>query len=354
MKLLKTHKRNEIGYYSGLVGPTREEMQVIRQPDALPALAGSVLTIGNFDGFHVGHQAIFEALGTRARALGLPVAAITFEPHPLTEIAPSRAPLPLSTPAQRIRRLESAGVDILLVQTFDREFSRLSPEDFIHRYLVELFRARVVGVGHNFRFGREHRGTIDTLKSHAADFEVIEVPPVLRWGEPVSSSRVRAAVAAGEVGRARRLLGRCYEIEGSPAGGTGRGRSETVPTLNMKPQNALIPGHGVYISRLAFDREAGSPVWLDSVTNIGTRPTFNGHGLTIETHVLDRTLGEDRGGLRLKFLRRLRDEERFSNSDTLRDQILRDIETARRYFRRLAGIAGCVPVERAPGKVGND
>jgi len=307
-------------------------MKLIRHLEDLPDLSGSVVTIGNFDGFHVGHRAILDTLGERGRALGLPVVAVTFEPHPLAVIAPDRAPVPISTPRQRTRRLEAAGVDVLFIQEFDPEFSRLEPGDFISRYLIGAFRARALVVGANFRFGHRHRGTIETLRARTGDFEVVEVPPVVRGGLPVSSSRIRRCLAGGEVSRARRLLGHCYEMEGQRVGGAGRGSRKTVPTLNMEPWNRLIPKDGVYVTRVRLGESAD---WLDAVSNVGVRPTFNGRDRTIETFVPDRVISRDEDGLRLKFLRRLRDECRFSDTRALRDQILRDVDDARRFFRRL-------------------
>lgn len=315
-------------------------MQVIHHLDALPALSGTVVTVGNFDGLHVGHQKILDTLRSYGRRLGLSVGAITFEPHPLRQIAPERAPVRLSTPGQRIRLLERQGVDVLLIQQFDRAFSRLSPEEFIARYLVGGFGARLVCVGHNFRFGHEHRGSVETLRAGSFPFSVVEVPPVLRGGRPVSSSRVRESLREGDVSLARRLLGRCYEIEGSQVSGTGRGSRETVPTLNMKPHNELMPRDGVYCTRIRLRAAEGMKncPWLDAVTNIGTRPTFNGAARTVETFVPDQEIGSVREAVALRFFRRIREERRFSSSAELRAQILRDVEASRRFFRRLSFI----------------
>lgn len=303
-------------------------MKVIRSLDNLAELAGSVLTIGNFDGFHLGHQAIFGALNEAAARLGLPRVAITFEPHPLELISPERAPVAISTPGQRERLVAAAGADVLYIQTFDRSFSRLTPEEFISRYVVDAFHARVLTVGHNFRFGCEHRGSVATLERYADRFDLVAVPPVVLDGTPVSSSRVRTAITEGEVARAGRLLGRSYEIEGSRVSGTGRGARETVPTLNMQPDNPLRPGRGVYLTEIAL----GAGAWLPALTNVGTRPTFNGVGETIETHVPDREIPPGEGRVRLRFLERLRDEERFADTAGLRARILQDIDRAREFF----------------------
>jgi len=312
-----------------------EEMRVIHHLDDLPRLSGSVVTIGNFDGFHLGHRAIIRALGERGAAMHLPVVAMTFKPHPLVEVAPERAPVPLSTPAERIRLLEEAGVDIVFVQHFDEAFSRLTPEVFIGRYLVDAFHARLVAVGQNFRFGHQHRGTLQALESAADDFEVLAVPPVLFRGHAVSSSRIRREVAAGNVSTARRMLGRCYTIEGRVVRGEGRGGRETVPTLNLDPSNRLIPRSGVYLTRARIPGFPNVRSWVDSLTNVGLRPTFGGDSLTIETFVLDHVLGVRPPTLELKFLAQLRDEKIFSGADALKAQILKDAGQARRFFRRL-------------------
>jgi riboflavin kinase/FMN adenylyltransferase len=312
-------------------------MKVIRHVNDLPVLEGSVVTIGNFDGFHLGHQAIFRTLREKGSALGLPVVAVTFEPHPLAQIAPERAPEPISTPEQRIRLLVAAGVDILFIQPFDVAFSRLTPADFITRYLDRALCARLVSVGHNFRFGFEHRGTVETLRSAASGFEVLEVAPVAWRGRPVSSSRIRQCLAAGNVAIARHLLGRCYEIEGRHVAGAGRGRNATVPTINIAPFNRLIPKHGVYVTRIRLDPFGSGSDWLPGVTNVGTRPTFDGVEATIETFVPDRTVHPGGRLLRLQFLSRIRDERRFSDTTELRRQILADADAANRLFRRLKG-----------------
>jgi riboflavin kinase/FMN adenylyltransferase len=323
-------------------------MQVIRHLDDLPPVidcrgrdcdggGGSVVTIGNFDGFHVGHQAILEALREKGRALRLPVAAITFEPHPLKLIAPERAPRPVSTVDQRLAWLAEAGADLVLVQNFDAPFSRLSPSEFISTYLDGAFRARLLSIGGNFRFGHRHAGSLDSLRRWNGAFEVLEVPPVFLGGAPVSSSRIRRCLSDGEVGRARKLLGRPYEITGRQVPGEGRGRRETVPTLNLAPDDLLLPRYGVYLTRI----RSGEGGWLEGVTNVGTRPTFGGESPSIETFVPDRTLPAISGPLTLRFLHRLRDERRFPDAAALREQILRDVAAARRFFGRLERFAPC-------------
>ena len=294
-------------------------------------LDGSVVTIGNFDGFHRGHAAILKTLALRAEKAGCPSVAITFNPHPLEILAPKRAPVALSTLDQKIALLSAAGLDLLLVEPFDAEFSRMSPEQFIARYLIDRLRARSVCVGDNFRFGHGHRGNIRTLEGCPDEFEVIPVPAVFDSGEPISSSRIRRLLVGGDVRGARRLLGRSYRIDGQIVAGRGRGRKVTVPTLNLQSANPLLPADGVYLTRMSLD---GGAV-MDGVTNVGVRPTFDGIERTVETHLLADTPGVGDGTADLCFMRRLRDERRFPDAGTLKSQIAIDIATANKFFRRL-------------------
>jgi riboflavin kinase/FMN adenylyltransferase len=259
---------------------------------------------------------------------------MTFSPHPIRFLAPDRAPHMISTLEQKIRLIESTGVDVLFIANFDLPFSRLSPEEFIETYLIHGLRSRSVCVGSNFNFGYRQRGSIQTLRQFAPPLEVIEVPPVRVRGAIVSSSRVRQMVKAGHVSQACRLLGRWIEIEGKIVSGAGRGRTMKVPTLNLESENELIPKNGVYITRIALD--AGPLV--DAITNIGTRPTFGESSLTIETFVLNASVPDDVARARLHFLHRLRDERKFDSPQELRSQIGIDVARTETFFRRLEGV----------------
>jgi riboflavin kinase/FMN adenylyltransferase len=292
----------------------------------------SVVSIGNFDGLHLGHREILQKVVHRARELGLQSVAMTFEPHPVRFLAPDRAPRMISTLDQKMRMIESVGIDVLLIARFDEPFSRLAPEEFIQRYLIDGLRARSVCVGANFNFGYRGKGNTQTLRNFHSDMEIIEVPPVSVRGTIVSSSRIRELVAAGEVSRACRLLGRWIELEGTIVSGAGRGRTMKAPTLNLRPDNELIPKVGVYVSRISLD---GGPS-LNAVTNVGVRPTFHQSDLTIETFVLSAAVPSDVTAARLDFLHRLRDEKKFDSPEDLGRQILRDVERARKLFRGLS------------------
>jgi len=298
--------------------------------DAAPA-EPSVVSIGNFDGLHLGHQAILKSVVERAQELGVRSVAMTFSPHPIRVVAPDRAPKLISTLDQKIRLIESTGIDLLFIARFDEAFSHLSPEEFIREYLEEGLQARSVCVGSNFNFGYRQSGTVATLKQWRGDLEVIEVPSVRVRGMVASSTRVRDLITAGRISTACRLIGRWFEIEGPIVCGSGRGHVVTVPTVNMKPENELLPKIGVYATRISLD----GGVFEDPITNVGTRPTFNERELTVETFVFSGRVPENASAVRLEFLRRLRDEVKFESPEALRRQIGFDVERCRKFFRLL-------------------
>lgn len=292
-------------------------------------LDGSVVSIGNFDGLHLGHRQILQTVVERARELGVQSVAMTFSPHPIQFLAPDRAPKMISTLEQKIRLIEATGIDVLFIAQFDTAFSKLLPHEFIQQYLIDGLRARSVCVGGNFNFGYQQRGTIQTLREFQSQFEIIEVPPVEVRRTIVSSSRIRQFVAAGRMSHACRLLARWMEIEGPIVSGAGRGRTMKVPTLNLQTENELIPARGVYVTRIALD--GGAP--LAAVTNIGTRPTFGETSETIETFVMNASIPDEIQRARLEFLYRLRDERKFDSPETLQAQIAIDVRRANKYFR---------------------
>jgi riboflavin kinase/FMN adenylyltransferase len=306
-------------------------MKVVSGPPDAAAARPCVLTIGNFDGLHLGHQFILRSVVDQARGLELQAAVLTFDPHPVRVLSPENAPKLISTTTQKLRLMESTGIDVVYTAPFDREFASLTPDAFIREYLVESLQVKVLCVGRNFTFGHRQHGTTDTLRSWRHAFDVVEIPPVLARGVVVSSTQVRQYIQEGHVSRACRLLGRWFEVEGAIVEGAGRGRHLTVPTINLKPENELLPRRGVYISRIAL----GPGYFMDSITNIGIRPTFGENVDTIETFALHADVpGGDRSA-RLQFLKRIRDERKFDSPELLQDQIRRDIATAERYFRRL-------------------
>lgn len=297
-----------------------------------PALGiGCALSIGNFDGLHLGHRAILNKVRERAEHLKLPPAVLTFDPHPVRVLAPERAPKLLTTLAQKLRLMEAAGMQLVLVTPFTAQVAALRPEDFIRRYLIDTLHAKSLCVGSNFTFGNRQTGTIATLQEWRNEFECIEVPAVATRGLRVSSTTIRQRVQDGKVSQAGRMLGRWYEIEGRIVSGAGRGKSVTVPTLNLEPQNELVPPRGVYVTRTSMDTGG----FVDSITNIGTRPTFDDGSTSIETFVLRDPVPTTVSTARVQFLRRLRDEQKFDSPELLRQQIGRDVRATERFFRML-------------------
>ncbi len=293
----------------------------------------STVTVGNFDGLHVGHQKILREVRERARATGQRAAVITFDPHPMRVLHPDRAPVMIQTLAQRLAGFEQMGLDAALVLRFDLALSRMSPEEFIEKIVVQGLRAGAILVGANFRFGHRGAGDVRLLGEFGKrdGFDVEIVPPVEVGGQVVSSTAIRAAVAGGNVADAIPLLGRPFSLTGEIRAGAGRGRTILFPTLNLAPEQELLPKLGVY----ATESLVGGKLY-SSVTNVGTRPTFNGAGVTVESHLLEFDQSITEGRMEVRFYAGIRDERRFSGVDELRAQIARDIEAARRFFAERA------------------
>jgi riboflavin kinase/FMN adenylyltransferase len=299
-----------------------------------PSKRGSVLAIGNFDGIHLGHQAILKQAVELAAKTSAVATALTFEPSPLKILRPESAPKRISTPEQRLEWFRAVDVESAVVLPFTVELSKLTPQEFVERILVRELQVRAVLVGENFRFGHKQAGDTALLDQLAAanGFEVIALAPVEAHGEVVSSTVIRREIAAGDVAQAGRLLGRPYVLTGEIVSGTGTGRKFTFPTLNLRPDQELLPAPGVYITRTLLVGETTS---RRSVTNIGVRPTFNGAALTVETHLLDFNEDIRPRRIELRFWKRLRSEKKFSGPEALRAQIARDIRSANRFFTLL-------------------
>lgn len=302
-------------------------------------LGPCAVTIGNFDGVHVGHREILARAIARARENGWQAAALTFDPHPTRVVAPERAPRLMSTLDERLEMFERLGLDLAVVLRFDAELMRQSPEQFARLTLAEALGAKAVVVGENFRFGSRHAGDIAALTElgEALGFSVDAVKPLQWGGEPVSSSRIRRLVDAGEVGAVRKLLGRPFWLRGAVVSGRGIGSRETVPTLNIEPEAELLPPDGVYVTQAA-DLDDGRS-W-PAVSNIGLRPTFGPSERTVETHLLAPLEGDSPRRLQLCLHRRLRAEREFPSSAALKAQILEDVGAARRFFRLREAAAG--------------
>jgi len=293
---------------------------------------GSVVTIGNFDGMHLGHQAVLRKVVQRARALRAVATAVTFDPPPLKVLRPAAVPPRIFTNEQRLECFRELGLEAAVVLRFDRVLAQIRAEDFVREVLAARLRPRAVFVGENFCFGRGRAGDAALLRrlGPGLGFQV-EVVPAARYGnEVVSSTAVRRAVAEGDVGRAARFLGRPFTLTGEIRAGSGTGRKFVFPTLNLSPEQELLPLPGVYVT----ETYVGSGAFR-SVTNIGRRPTFNGSSLSIESHLLGFSQRLTHGRMEIRFWKRLRDEKRFPDAAALRAQIARDIARAERFFARL-------------------
>lgn len=311
-------------------------MKVYTNVESLPAdLKKTVVTVGNFDGVHLGHQRILREVIEEARARGAASFALTFEPHPMRLLRPQQSPLLITPPAERIARLERTGLDAVLILSFTRGLAELSARDFAATILRDALHAVSVHEGDQFRFGRAASGDLNTLKELGAElgFSVHVHPAEHVHKDAVSSSRIRELLAAGDVSRARALMGAAFSIESSPAVGRGYGTSYTVPTINLAPYSELIPANGVYITCLEVAGES-----FRAVTNVGTRPTFGEGQVVIESHLLNfHPISLDATTpLRLTFFAKLREEIRWETPNALKAQIGLDVQRANRYFRLMS------------------
>ena len=294
----------------------------------------SVLAIGNFDGIHLGHQAILRATVERARALNAASTALTFDPSPRKVLRPESAPPRLSTNAQRMEWFNALGLEAVVVLPFTLDLARLSQREFVEQILVSDLHVKAVLVGEDFRFGHKQAGDVKLLSELGSKhgFDVVIIPPVVYRGEVVSSTIIRREVAEGDVSHAARLLGRPFALTGEVVSGTGTGRKFTFPTLNLAVEQELLPARGVYVTRTCLEGETRSH---RSVTNIGFRPTFNGASLSVETHLLDAQLDTTPKRMEVRFWKRLREEKKFRSPEELRAQIAADIARADKFFSRL-------------------
>ena len=295
----------------------------------------ALVSVGNFDGVHRAHAHVLQEIVTRARQQGAKAVAVTFEPHPIRILRPDSG-LKLITPtAEKLRLLETTGVDAVLLLPFGRDLSLMTPRQFAERILKRKLHAREVHEGFNFRFGHKASGDMNMLAEFGREmgFEVKVYPESKLRGETVSSSQIRKLIAEGSVRRARLLLSRPFCILGTPGRGRGYGSKYTVPTINLARYEELVPKDGVYVTCTRVGKET-----FESVTNVGNRPTFGADLFAIETHLLNFHLMEltPETEVEICFLDRLRNEIKFPSVDTLREQIARDVKKARRYFRLLA------------------
>jgi riboflavin kinase / FMN adenylyltransferase len=310
-------------------------LQVIKDPfRPIDLPRGGVVTVGNFDGVHLGHQTMLREVARRAGELGAPAVVVTFEPHPLKVLHPERAPRMIQTLRQREEAIEACGIDALVLVPFTRDFSLTPAEDFIRDLLVKRLAVREVQVGEHFMFGRERGGNMNVLRRIGGEtgFTVRGIPDVKDKAAAISSTRVRNALLEGDVASANALLGREYAMDGIIAKGDRMGRKIGFPTMNLKPDNELYPKDGVYFTSV---RIASFQRTFPCVTNIGRRPTvYEDYATTIESFILDFSSDVYGERVRLSFFERVRDEQAFPSLLELTAQIKRDVEATRLYFQK--------------------
>jgi riboflavin kinase/FMN adenylyltransferase len=304
---------------------------ILRLDSLVPAGWGPLaVSLGNFDGVHLGHARLVAETVREARATGGPAVVLAFDPHPARVLHPERAPATLITIAQKAELLAGLGIDRLAVLPFTKEVASLDAGSFAREVLVGCLGAVAVVVGANFRFGRGRSGDAGALAALGAGlgFRVRSVEPVLHEGAPISSTRIRAALAAGDVAEAQRMLGRRFFVDGTVVAGDGRGSTIGFPTANVETVNEALPAHGVYACLLSVGSEPARP----AVANLGRRPTFGEGASRLEVHVLD-FAGDLYGArVRVSFAARLREEKRFAGPDELVRQIADDAARARQLL----------------------
>lgn len=292
----------------------------------------TVLTLGVFDGLHLGHQLIMHTVVERAKAISAVPTVITFDPHPRAVLHPESAPPLLQTFDQKIEALGVLGIEQTIVVRFTHEFAAIRAGEFLSDVVTDRLHAREVYLGKGFAFGHDREGNIELLRRLGGELGFVagEVPEVKLRGCRVSSSKIRELLSRGQVNLARRMLGRPYGVEGRVERGAERGHQLGFPTANLHPNNRVIPRNGVYVTGTLIDGQ-----WRRSVTNVGLRPTFeDATEPSVETYVMNWE-GDLYGDVvRVRFLYRLRDERKFSSIEQLKSQITRDVARANSYFER--------------------
>lgn len=308
-------------------------VSVFRSLAEIPAGFGpSVAAIGNFDGVHLGHREILAAVVREARAISAHAVAITFDPHPEQYLRPEQAPLLMTPMPERLRLLAETGVDAVVVLPFDAALAGLPAREFVRTVLAEALRTKALHEGHSFRFGRGAEAGVEELRGFGGEFGfAVHVHDAVRvHGLEVSSTAVRALVAAGDMRRARWMLGRPFGVVSTQARGRGIGTRLLVPTVNLAAYDGLLPGFGVYVTRLTVAGRA-----FQSVTNVGNRPTFGEASFAVESHILDFEPIEmdETTRVELEFLLRLRGEMTWPSPEALKAQIFKDVARAQRFLR---------------------
>ena len=300
-------------------------MKIFKTSRALARIVrGPILTLGNFDGLHLGHRKIISKVSERARRLDSPSVVYTFEPHPLKVVAPSMSPPMIVDAVAKAALVEALGIDFMVIAEFTKEFAAKHPRAFVEEEIVPL-RPREVWVGHDFSFGKAKAGTVDYLRHLGEEFgfTVRVIPAYMKGGEVVSSSRIRKLVSVGRLAEAAGLLGRNFSMSGRVVKGRNIGRELGFPTANLSTGTELMPADGVYAARAIVSGKRHG-----AIVNIGVAPTFGGKARCVEVHILgfrDNIYGKK---IEVEFVRRLRGERAFKSKEALIAQIRKDSERA--------------------------
>lgn len=305
-------------------------MRVIKSESGFRRVKGTILTLGNFDGLHLGHCRIIKKVVRRARDLGAPAVVYTFDPHPLKVVSPEKSPPLILDLDGKKRLIEDFGVDWLVLASFTKEFAAKHPREFVEDVLVKGLSVREVWVGHDYSFGRGRTGTVEYMKELGREFgfSVYVIPAYMKGGQVISSSRIRSLVTEGKVGEAARLLGRDYSIKGIVIRGRDIGGTLGFPTANLRVTSELTPGSGVYAAKAAIEGKL-----FISVVNIGVAPTFGAKETTVEVHILGFNRNIYGRKIEVSFARRLRGERMFKSKEELVRRIKKDIERTKKILR---------------------
>ncbi len=297
--------------------------------EALPRL---VLTIGSFDGVHLGHQRILREVVAEARKRSGTAASMTLQPHPREYFSPQNAPNILTDDEKKTELMEKIGLDVFFYLPFNSLIANMERQVFVEKILLERCNAEMILVGHDFAFGKGAEGNYAYLKSISSEygFEVTEIPPLILHGERVSSTLIREAVLQGELDKAEVFLGRRYAISGTVLAGRGMGKKLGFPTANIEPHNKTIPAHGVYVAEVIYQGQKHA-----AAINIGIAPTIRHEDIMIEAHILDfdKNIVDER--IEIVFHKRLRPEAKYDSYDALISAIHKDVEAVRSYFVEL-------------------
>lgn len=306
-------------------------MEILRHIETRPlSIPRPILLMGNFDGIHLGHQALLRRAIDDAKEMGGRSVVLTFEPHPLKVLAPEKAPRLILTHKDKMTLLQSFGVDVVIVQTFDAAFAGVEADEFIREYLVRRIGVRKMWVGKDLRFGKGRKGRVEDLMrwGKEAGFEIGVIEPIQLGGHRVSSSWIRTLIEQGEVREAGNYLGRCHFISGRVVSGHGRGRHLGYPTANVVARTEVLPLDGIYASIV----QAGGRQWR-SVTSLGLNPTFGAGPRTIESYIFDFDGDLYDQAVKLFFVERIREEKKFFSAELLVEQIKLDVASAREILR---------------------